>query len=79
MKVRGSNDLVFIGLAPNLAAKLSEIRKSPYNSYVTANVYKQANESVKVAKSGERMWIPVTRTIAGEKRQLYKSRWWWRP
>jgi adenylate cyclase len=39
---RGSNDLVWVGRAPNLAAKLSEIRESPYNSYISEDVFSKS-------------------------------------
>ena len=32
---RGANDLIWIGRAPNLAAKLSDIRESPYQTFIT--------------------------------------------
>jgi adenylate cyclase len=45
--VRNNNDLVWIGRAPNVAAKLSALRESPYYSFVTKEVYDMMLESVK--------------------------------
>jgi adenylate cyclase len=77
--VRGSNDLVFVGDAPNLAAKLSNIRKSAYNSYMTHNVYSWLNDSAKYGSDGRNMWTPVKCTLGGEQWSCYKSSWWWKP
>jgi class 3 adenylate cyclase len=78
--VRGSNDLVFVGSAPNIAAKLSEIRDGSYNSYIDWKVYKFLNEDSKFGgENRENMWKATSRTIAGEEWDLYKSSWWWKP
>lgn len=78
--VRGSNDLVFVGAAPNIAAKLSEVRTSNWNSYITKAVYNRLKDSAKFSnKSGENMWTAVTREIAGESWTVYKSGWWREP
>jgi adenylate cyclase len=76
--VRGSNDLVFIGSAPNIAAKLSEIRDSPYLTYIDHNVYKYLFDWAKLGgPNNENMWTFTTREIAGESWHLYKSSWHW--
>ena len=78
--VRGSNDLVFVGAAPNIAAKLSEVRNSNWNSYITKAVYNRLNDSAKFSnKSGKNMWTAVTREIVGESWTVYKSGWWREP
>lgn len=76
--IRGSNDLVFIGSAPNIAAKLSEVRNSPYHSYLTWDVYKNLNDESKYSK-GQDMWESVYRTLGDERWHCYKSSWWWKP
>ena len=77
--VRGSNDLVFIGSAPNIAAKLSDIRYSPWQSYITWDVYRDLHNSSKIGANGKNMWTSVKRTIGADQWQLYKSHWTWRP
>jgi class 3 adenylate cyclase len=72
--VRGSNDLVFVGAAPNLAAKLSEIRDGG-SSYFTKSVYDGMDDNAKISSTGENMWTAVTREISAESWTLYKSSW----
>lgn len=77
--VRGSNDLVFVGSAPNIAAKLSEIRDGSYYSYIDWKVYKYLNDKSKFGKNEKNMWKSARRTLAGEEWELYKSSWIWKP
>lgn len=78
--VRGSNDLVFIGSAPNLAAKMSEIRASPYRSYLTHQVYGMLLDRAKYGgPNNKNMWTQVTRSLGDERWTLYKSSWTWSP
>ena len=50
--VRGTNDLIWIGRAPNLAAKMSDVREHPYSSFITAAVFNMLNDETKYG--GER-------------------------
>lgn len=77
--VRGSNDLVFVGSAPNIAAKLSDIRNAPWHTYITHHVYNNLNNASKFGKDGRNRWTGVERTVGGVKWDLYKSNWWWKP
>ncbi len=77
--IRDNNDLVFIGSAPNLAAKLSEIRNSPWNTYITHNVYGQLHKDAKFGGDGRNMWTSTKRKLAGDEWSLYKSSWHWKP
>lgn len=78
--VRGSNDLVFVGKAPNLAAKLSDIRNPPWHTYMTSEVYGKLNEKSKLGgKDKQNMWASAKRDVGGETIQVYKSSWWWTP
>lgn len=75
--VRKSSDLVFIGGAPNIAAKLSGMRSSPsYNTYITKAVYSRLNEDAKfnLEKTVD-MWTPVNVTLGGNTVACYKSGW----
>ncbi len=54
--VRGSNDIVSIGEAPNVAAKLSELRVG-YSTYITDNVYGPLSHSSAVDQNGRTMWV----------------------
>ncbi|MGQ4732578.1 adenylate/guanylate cyclase domain-containing protein [Streptomyces sp. Ju416(a)] len=76
--VRGNNDLVSIGRAPNIAAKLSDIRNGDYRTYVTKDVYNDMLGSAKTSSDGRSMWEgPFTREVGGEKITVYKSTWRW--
>jgi adenylate cyclase len=77
---RGDNDLIWIGRAPNLAAKLSDFRKSPYHTYITATVYNQLHESSKYGgKEKKNMWEPRTWTFLGDTISIYRSSWHCKP
>lgn len=79
--VRGSNDLVSIGRAPNVAAKLSDIRNGKYRTYITEAVFKNMLDSSKYSGTGgekKLMWEgPYTREVGGESLTVYKSGWTW--
>jgi adenylate cyclase len=77
--VRGSNDLVFIGSAPNIAAKLSEIRNSSWRSYITWDVFRDLPEGARLGANKQPMWTPVKRTIGKDSWSLYRSNWTWKP
>lgn len=76
---RGSNDLLSIGRAPNLAAKLSELRETRHKTFITADVYSVLAKEAKFGKNDKNMWTACTWTFLGEKISLYKSSWRWKP
>lgn len=76
---RGSNDLVWIGRAPNLAAKLSEIRESPFNSFISGDVFDRMLDSSKFGKDKILMWEKRNVEFIGEKQDVYRSEWTWTP
>jgi class 3 adenylate cyclase len=53
--IRGSNDLVWVGPAANVAAKLSALRQPPYSTFVTDAVYNAMNNDVRLS-DGANMW-----------------------
>ncbi|MFD4239624.1 adenylate/guanylate cyclase domain-containing protein [Streptomyces sp. NPDC058542] len=75
--VRDSSDLVSIGRAPNVAAKLSDVRE-PWQraTYITPNVYKVLNEDAKLAE-GVNMWEACSHEIGGEQMTIYGSGYSW--
>lgn len=55
--VRGSNDLVWVGRAANIAAKLCSLRRGNYASWATASTYNAMSKDVKYARDGvTSMW-----------------------
>lgn len=74
---RGSNDLVWIGRAPNLAAKLSDIRENDFRTYVSADVFDTLNKKAKYSNStGELMWQKRSFEFVGSSISVYRSSWW---
>lgn len=77
---RGANDLIWIGRAPNLAAKLSDVRDSIYRTHITASVYNALLDSSKFGGvNNDNMWQRITWTFLGENMFVYKSCWTWTP
>lgn len=76
--VRGSNDLVSAGRAPNIAAKLSDMRKAPYRTYVTNRVFNNMNMSSKYGgPNNELMWQRQDLTVGGSQGIFHRSNWMW--
>ncbi|WP_106180832.1 adenylate/guanylate cyclase domain-containing protein [Prauserella shujinwangii] len=75
--VRGSNDLVSVGRAPNVAAKLSDIRNGAYRTYITSQVYHSMHDSSKHSGDGRDMWTQESREVGGETMTVYGSSWLW--
>lgn len=78
--VRDHNDLISIGRAPNLAAKLSEIRGKSASIFITKQVYDRCRADCKTSSDGRAMWTNAGTTIVGGASvQLYSSTWHWAP
>lgn len=75
--IRGGNDLVWVGNAANLAAKLTNHNWSPYRSIITGRVYGFLNKSSKFDGDGKNMWIKVHSDEIDE--TVYKSSYHWEP
>lgn len=75
--VRGDSDLISIGAASNIAARLSEIREPGYRSYITKAVYDQLSDELKLSKRIN-MWEARSLAIKGKSYSLYRSSYWWR-
>lgn len=77
---RGDNDLIWIGRAPNLAAKLSDLRESDYHTFITSSVYNLMKDSVKFGGSENKcMWEKRSWTFLDENINIYRSNWTWKP
>lgn len=76
--VHGDNDIVSIGGAPNVAAKLSEVRSSK-TLYISEAVYQMLNEGSKYAE-GVDMWTKQgTQEYGGKFVTYYGSSYQWQP
>lgn len=78
--VYGSNELISIGRAPNLAAKLSDIREGGHTTFVTKSVYDKAHKSTKERLDGSTgFWEARTWKYCGEPISIYRSSYWRKP
>jgi class 3 adenylate cyclase len=72
--IRGSNDLVWVGVAANFAAKLCALREQDFTTYITDEVFIRLHESVKLGGNPKRsMW--EQRAFGG--RTIHRSNWRW--
>ena len=73
--VRDNSDLVWIGSAPNLAAKLSELRNGAYRTWITGPLYDALPRERKFnSADGKSMWEERTWT-AHKGLRIYRSSW----
>lgn len=76
--VRGANDIIWIERAPNLAAKLSDLRETPFQTFITKRVYDMLNDGSKY--SGDKnMWEQRTWTFLNEAISVYRTSFSWKP
>lgn len=74
--VRGDNDLVWVGRAPNYAAKLTELG-ADYPTWITEAVFNRLHKDSKFGgKDKKLMWEKRTWTTM-EKMSIYCSNWKW--
>jgi adenylate cyclase len=75
--IRNNNDLIWVGSAPNVAAKLSAIRDAPYFSFITGTVYDQMGDESKLS-NGRNMWEERAWN-SGPVKRVFRSSWTWTP
>ncbi|MBX3218199.1 MAG: adenylate/guanylate cyclase domain-containing protein [Labilithrix sp.] len=73
--IRGANDLVWVGRAANIAAKLCGLRDGNYATWITDDVFKVMHESVKTSEDGRPMW--EARTWTTRNMSVHRSSWYW--
>ena len=54
--IRKHNDLVWVGRAPNVAAKLSSVRTVRYPLYITKQVFRHLDQEAKFDAKGKSRW-----------------------
>jgi adenylate cyclase len=72
---RAANDLVWVGRATNMAARLSEVRIQE-KTLITVEVYRELDDNHRLAE-GKDMWVAESIPFAGETQQLGKTRYSW--
>ena len=72
--IRGANDLVWVGRAANHAAKLAG--RNGAATQITAEVYGQLHDSLKVGRNGQSMWTAATAAEIGHRRIYTSSSCW---
>ena len=72
--VRGDNDLVWVGSAANIAAKLTSAGEGPI--WITNTIYERINDDVKIYSDGRHMWEARSWTPMNNRR-IYRSGWSW--
>lgn len=74
---QSSSDLVSVGVAPNLAAKLSDVREEPYNVRIGAATYKNLSDNTRLSK-GVNMWAGTySLKMGGTSYKYYRSSYHW--
>lgn len=74
VRLTNNNDLVSIGDAPNVAAKLSDLRDRPI--HITQTVYGRLPQEVKISSTGKDMWsVAAGQTIGGKTFDIRASSW----
>jgi class 3 adenylate cyclase len=74
--IRNANDLVWVGRAANIAAKLCSLRDTTYSTFITDTVYQNLHESARFGGTPARsMWERIT--WAEQNQPVHRSNWWW--
>ena len=75
--IRNNNDLIWVGRAPNVAAKLSGLRDSPFNTFISGEVFDAASDEAKT-HNGKAMWEERV-WKSGPVQRVFRSSWTWKP
>lgn len=74
--IRGANDLVWVGNASNIAAKLSSLRNTGYRALLTEDSYSKLHESSRLGgNQKQEMWTKIYNNDLDL--MLYGSNWTW--
>lgn len=77
--IRDNNDLIWIGKAASFSAKLSDIRKDGFSTYISQRVYEKLSHDAKFSSNGEDMWSSEGFVFAGKGERVYKTASWKKP
>jgi len=70
--IRNSNDLIWIGRPPSLAAKLSDVRKYPYCVYISSECHTKLADAAR-SVDGTNIWEKVEHDYAGDTLTVYRT------
>lgn len=73
--IRGDNDLVWVGNAANMAAKMSAIRDGNFSTFISDEVYKRMKKEVKYDDDERNMW--KTYHWPEYSKNIYCSSYYW--
>lgn len=74
---RGNDDMISIGTAPNLAAKLSDLREDSFNTFIGAGTYKSLTREAIVHKE-KNIWTgPYDFAMGAKNYPYYKTSYRW--
>jgi class 3 adenylate cyclase len=76
--IRNNNDLVWVGRAPNVAAKLSALREGVYSTYITDTVFGAMADETKYFGSPRQLMWEARSWPSGPVQTIYRSSWWFR-
>ena len=78
--IRDNNDLIWVGRASNVAAKLAAIREAPYYSFMTDSVNDVMHDSGKIGgHPPQHMWEARGFKPSPDVTTVYRSSWTWVP
>ena len=75
---RGDNDIVWVGRAPNFAAKLCSIRENNFATYISNDVFDRISDDAKLGGSEKKlMWESRTFKWMDKDWSIHRSSWIW--
>ena len=78
--IQGSNDIISIGRAPNMAAKLSEIREGEYRTIVSESVYRRLGDKLRLGGDDSvRIWHRIKWEYLDQETHLFGTKMLWKP
>jgi len=72
--IRNNNDLIWIGKAASMAAKLSDIRTYPFSVYISSTTYSKLGDSDKISSDGSKIWEQYSFKFTGEEKIVYRTK-----
>jgi adenylate cyclase len=73
--IRANNDLIWIGRAPSMAAKLSDEREFPYCVFIHKDTYNKLADAEKLFGT-TKIWEARSLTFAGETHSVYRTNYY---